>query len=182
MYKIRFLVYISENFFPAKRDQLGSSKINASNEDNVPTSMQGRSIKNMLANMPAKKKSKVSSSASATNNKEEDGLKEDAILGESLSVSYFTMDAFFIRAGQRFKTELKFSIQFIFFSANSLVNSSSVHLTKTELELPLNSSLNFFELSSKSIQREWSAPLWKRGGIGLFPCHDTQNSVVPSLF
>ena len=88
MYKIRFLVYISENFFPAKRDQLGSSKINASNEDNVPTSMQGRSIKNMLANMPAKKKSKVSSSASATSNKEEDGLKEDAILGESVSCAF----------------------------------------------------------------------------------------------
>ena len=73
-----------ETFCPAKRDQLGSSKINASNEDNVPTSMQGRSIKNMLANMPAKKKSKVSSSATATNNKEEDGLKEDAILGKSV--------------------------------------------------------------------------------------------------
>ena len=38
-------------------------------------------------------------------------------------------------------------------------NSSSVHSTKTELELLLNSPLNFFELSSKSIQREWSAPL-----------------------
>ena len=102
MYKFRFLVYISENFFPAKRDQLGSSKINASNEDNVPTSMQGRSIKNMLANMPAKKKSKVSSSASATNNKEEDGLKEDAILGESVSCA-FTMDPFLSGLGSSSK-------------------------------------------------------------------------------
>ena len=39
----------------SKREQLGSSKINASSEDNAPTSMQGRSIKNMLANMPKKK-------------------------------------------------------------------------------------------------------------------------------
>ena len=86
--KFDFWCTFLKTFFPAKRDQLGSSKINASNEDNVPTSMQGRSIKNMLANMPAKKKSKVSSSASATNNKEEDGLKEDAILGESVSCAF----------------------------------------------------------------------------------------------
>ena len=45
------------------------------------------------------------------------------------------------------------------FFVNSVANSSSVHLTKTELELPLNSPMNFFELSSKSIQREWSARL-----------------------
>ena len=47
------------------------------------------------------------------------------------------------------------SIQF--FPLNLVVNSSSVHWSKTVLELLLNSPLNFFELSSKSIQREWSA-------------------------
>jgi len=44
------------------------------------------------------------------------------------------------------------------FFRNSVVNSSAIYWRKAELELLFNSSLNFFELSSKSIHREWSAP------------------------
>ena len=45
------------------------------------------------------------------------------------------------------------------FSANSVANSSGVHLRKTELEQQLNLPLNFYELSSKTILRESGVPL-----------------------
>ena len=60
-----------------------------------------------------------------------------------------------------------------------MLKSSSVHWAKTELELLLNSPLNFFELSSKSIQREWSAPAKKEKELQNFVCHGKEKAQFP---
>ena len=56
-----------------------------------------------------------------------------------------------------------------------MLNSSSVHWAKTELELLINSPLFFLSW----VQSQF---LFKKGGTGDFRCHDTQNCVVSSLF
>ena len=63
---------------------------------------------------------------------------------------------------------------------NSEVNSSSVHWTKTELELLLNSLLNFFNWAQSQFKEGWVPP--DKEGKELF-CESWQGkSPVPPLF